>query len=296
VTEAAQTPKIHENPGHPLGEFWEPIRRHRNHIRRLRRLGQSKRRAVLTIVHNEAAMFPIWLRYYSRFFAPEDIYVIDHDTTDGSTSGDGFVRIPVSHGTVDMSWIVSTVERHQHELLERYDVVLFVDVDEIVTPTPEWGTLDAYIDEFAEEYVNCVGYEIVQFTDREGPLDPARPILDQRGYWYAHDAYDKPALATVPMAWKPGFHKRQDDGFNWDPDLRLIHLHRVDYALCLARHEQWRQRPWERRDLSEGWTIHNRVTDEDGAFERWFYEDSGWESEGIHIVIEPIPESWRGLF
>jgi hypothetical protein len=50
------------------------------------------------------------------------------------------------------------------------------------------------------------------------------------------------------------------------------------------------------RDLEEGWGTHNRVTDEDADFERWFYEDSGFESEGIHIVLEPIPPSWRGLF
>ena len=38
--------------------------------------------------------------------------------------------------------MVSTIERHQHELLERYDVVLVTDVDEIVAPDPEWGTLE----------------------------------------------------------------------------------------------------------------------------------------------------------
>lgn len=292
----ARIPEIHENPGHPLGEFWAPIRQHRRHRRRLRELGARKRRAVLTIVHNEAVLFDVWLRYYSRFFAPDDIYVIDHDSTDGSTSGGGFIRIPVSHDTFDNTWIVQTVERHQHELLERYDVVLFVDVDEIVTPTPEWGALDAYIDEFDEEYVNCVGYEVVHLRDREGPFDPSRPVMEQRGYWYAHDAYDKPALASVPMQWKPGFHKRADDGFNWDPDLRLIHLHRVDFDLCLARHRKWRGCAWKDLDLAEGWGTHNRVTDEDADFERWFYEDSGFEDQGIHIVVEPIPPSWRGLF
>jgi len=64
---------------------------------------------VLTIVHNEAVFFPIWLRYYSRFFAPDDIYVLDHETTDGSTDGDGFVRIPVEHECVDMRWLRDTI-------------------------------------------------------------------------------------------------------------------------------------------------------------------------------------------
>ena len=62
------------------------------------------------------------LRYYSRFFAPEDIYVLDHGTTDGSTELGGFVRIPVEHETVDNAWMVETVQSEQRRLLERYDV------------------------------------------------------------------------------------------------------------------------------------------------------------------------------
>ncbi len=217
MSETSDHPKIHENPGHPLEVFWPPIRQARAHRSRLRTLGARKRRAALTIVHNEAVLFPIWLAYYSRFFAPEDIYVLDHDSTDGGTAGEGFVRITVTHDTFDNEWMVKTVEDQQHELLERYDVVLVTDVDEIVTPTPEWGGLDQYIDWFDEEYVNCVGYEIVQIRDREGPYDPSRQVLDQRGYWYAHDAYDKPALASVPMKWKPGFHKREDEASTGTP-------------------------------------------------------------------------------
>ena len=56
-------------------------------------------RAVLTMVYNESVFLPIWLRYYSRFFAPEDIYVLDHQSDDGSTNGGGFVRVPLEHET-----------------------------------------------------------------------------------------------------------------------------------------------------------------------------------------------------
>jgi hypothetical protein len=44
-------------------------------------------RAVVTMAHNEAVFLPIWWKYYARFFAPEDIYIIDHDTTDASPRG-----------------------------------------------------------------------------------------------------------------------------------------------------------------------------------------------------------------
>jgi Glycosyl transferase family 2 len=258
--------------------------------------GAGKRCAVQTIVHNEAALLPIWLRYYSRFFGADDIYVLDNDSTDGSTSGRGFVRVPVSHDRVDHTWMVRTLESHQHELLERYDVVLTTDVDEIVAPLPEWGTLGDYLDRFDEEFVNCIGYEILHMKDIEPPYRPDRPVLEQRGYWFAAAGYDKPALASVPMKWKPGFHEREDGELAFDPDLYMIHLHRMDFEISLERHRLRERRAWDQRDLDKGWALHNLITDED-EFERWFYSDAVDSGRvAPPIELEPIPPAWTGVF
>ena len=64
---------------------------------------KKKSRAVITMAKNESVFLPIWWRYYAQFFLPEDIYILDHESTDGSTSGGGFVRVPVSHPVVDCS-------------------------------------------------------------------------------------------------------------------------------------------------------------------------------------------------
>ncbi len=280
---------------HPHQEFFEPWREYRrqHYARSDPGLGARKRRAVVTMVHDEAVFLPIWLRYYSRFFGPADTFVLDNDTTDGSTDRDGFVRVPVAHDRVDHTWMAHTLSEFQHELLDRYDVVLVTDVDEILAPLPEWGDLGAYIDRMNEEFVNPLGYEILHLPDREPPLDLNRPVLDQRGHWFANDAYDKPTLATVPMTWVPGLHKSADDRHNYDPDLRLIHLHRMDYDLCRARHALRARRAWETEDASEGWAGYNRIH-EGEAFQRWFLQDSGFEDVGIHIVCERIPPAWRG--
>ena len=290
-----KVPKVQEHTEPPLGQFWEPMKADRAHRRRLARLGADKRRAAITIVHNEPVFLPIWLSYYSRFFAPEDLYVLDNDTTDGSTEGEGFVRIPAHHDSVDHTWMVETVRGLQHELLDRYDAVLVTDVDEIVSPAPDWGTLGDYIDEFGEWFVNCIGYEILHMVDREGPYDPSRPILDQRGYWFANGAYNKPALATGPMDWLPGFHHRADGQVNPDPNLYLIHLHRMDFDICRERHRGRSGRAWNEADVGEGWAAYNRTAEGD-EFDSWFYGDSGFEQDGVHINVERIPESWRGLF
>lgn len=244
-------------------------------------------------MHNEPVFFPIWLGYYSRYFEPADIYVLDHDSTDGSTTRDGYIRIPVTHDTVDHRWMVQAIEEQQHRLLDHYDVVLVSDVDEIVAPRPGCGTLGDYMDCFEEEFVNCRGYELIHRADREGPFDRSRMVLDQRSYWFANNIYDKPAIATVPMRWKPGFHRTIDGEMRPDPDLYMIHLHRMDYEICLARHRHRQTRAWNDYDLSVGWASHNRITDEQ-EFARWFYADSN--ADWTEIAIEPIPAAWTGLF
>jgi hypothetical protein len=243
------------------------------------------------MANNEAVFLPVWWHYYSRFFPPEDIYILDHETTDGSTSGPGFVRIPVSHPVVDWAWHRDMLQHHQHLLLSRYEIVLTTDADELVAPDPRTGHLGDYLDRFQHDFVTCRGYEILHRRDLEPPFDSSRPIFQQRSWWYFNPAYSKPLLARVPMQWHGGLHSRVDGQSRGDPSLYLVHLHRMDFEICLARHRQRVSRPWNRRDWDEGWGYQNRIT-EGADFERWFYNDS---CSGTPISIEPIPEHWRDL-
>ncbi|MCB0977109.1 MAG: glycosyltransferase family 2 protein [Acidimicrobiales bacterium] len=254
-------------------------------------MGRS--RALVTIVRNENVFFPLWLRYYGQFFAPEDIYVFDHGSSDGSTDVGGFNKEVVSHETVDHNWMRKTIQAKQNELIERYDVVLINDVDEIIAPNPEkYGTLGDFIDAFDEEFVNCHGYELLHHRDTEPPIDLEASIMAQRGWWFPNFAYSKPILATVPMKWYDGFHARQDGRANFDYDLRLIHLHRFDYDLCRERHRFRSSVPWSGRDLESNSGYQNRITD-DEKFEYWFYNDSCTMNP---IEEERVPDIWRTVF
>ena len=281
-------------PFHPLAEYFDGLRedRTRHYTGRDPSRRGRKSRAVLTIVHDESIFLPIWLRYYSQFFAPGQIHVLDHQTTDGSTDRDGFVRVPVTHDGVSHRWMVDVIQGYQHELMKTHDVVLTVDVDEIVAPDPSFGSLGDYIDRLDEPFVNCLGYEVIHIPAEEPPIDLTRPVLEQRGYWFPNDGYDKPALAMEPMEWVPGFHGRVDRQWALDPDLRLIHLHRMDYDICRQRHALRRQRRWGDEDVERGWASHNRIDDGDD-FDRWYMGDSG--SSGVRIDIQPIPSSWRSV-
>jgi hypothetical protein len=283
-----------DTPTHPVAPWFADARRRRREYYANRpQPSLPRRRAVITMVHNEPVFFPLWLAYYSRWFASEDIYVLDNETTDGSTSGGGFVRIPAPHGCVDERWRVATVQALQHELIARYEIVVVTDVDELIAPVPQAGTLGQYLDRFDEEWVNCLGYELLHLKKSEPPLDLTRPILSQRHHWFPNGGYDKPAVTMAPLEWRTGFHGRADYHYRLDPDLRLIHLHRMDYEICLSRHRLRRARAYAPADLDEKRSLHNQITEAEG-FEQWFYEDSCFE--GVKINLEEIPPAWRDVF
>lgn len=240
---------------------------------------------------NESVFLPIWWHYYSQFFDAEDIYVLDHDTNDGSTSGPGFVRVPVTHPVVDWGWHRDMLQEMQHWLIDRYEVVLCTDVDEIVAPDPRSGNLGDYMENFAHDFINCRGYEILHIKESEPAFDRSKKVFDQRINWYNNPIYSKPLMARVPMYWHGGLHSRTDGQTKEDPSLFLIHLHRMAFDICFQRHNQRNSVPWNQRDVNENWGYQNRIIEEQD-FRRWFYEDS-CGSGPIHV--ESIPEFWRGL-
>ncbi|MEV0675833.1 RICIN domain-containing protein [Actinosynnema sp. NPDC050436] len=248
-------------------------------------------RAVLTLVRDEPDFFPRWLDYYSRFFAPEDIHVLHHQPPADARPDDRFVRTPIHHEVFSSDWHRDIVQHHQHDLIDRYDVVLSTDVDEIVAPDPRFCDLGGYLDRFDRDFVNCTGYEVLHLHDREPPLDPARGVLAQRSTWFANPLYSKPLLARVPMTWLGGFHERVDHATDQDPNLYLIHLHRMDYDTCLRRHRTRTTHQTAQDDIDNYRGYQNRIVEPE-QFHHWFYND---RVNGEPIHPEPVPEHWRTL-
>lgn len=255
----------------------------------------DRTRALLTIVNNEAVMLPIFLRYYSQFFAPGDTHVLDHGTTDGSTDRDDIVRIPVHHPVHDNEWLREVVVEHHVRLLERYDVVMVVDSDEIVVPDPrcEPPDLGAYLDRVDEPWVSARGWELMHDRTHEAPIDLSRPVLEQRGTWFANPLFDKPVITTGPTPWTVGRHRVVDAPSHLDPDLHLVHIQRMDHDLCWERRRMRRRLGSSATDIATGRSAHTRIDDED-EFGRWFTGDAGLPS--IRVVHESVPTRFRSLF
>ena len=212
----------------------------------------KKRAALLTIVYQEPFFFPLWLKYYSQFFASKDIFVMHltkskvwNDSSNvfdwAMQAQDSFIRIPYIHWSEDQfnEIQLKEVSKNQHLLLSKnsddfnYDFVLYAEVDEIV-----WSPmgLDNYIDSMKVETARCAGFQVVQRLGEEPPLDPSRPIMQQRKYWYPSRLYSKPILSRVPCNWCTGFHWLKDDIMHTpDRNLLLLHLKQIDFDIYLSR-------------------------------------------------------------
>lgn len=233
-------------------------------------------RAAFTIVQNEPLFLPLWLDYYSRHFDRRDLYVLDHDSTDGTTeaveSRCTVVRVHRDR-SFDHGWLNATVTRFQAFLLQSYKRVLFTECDEFVVADPaRYGGLADYISQCRAPLVRCTGFEVVHYPDEEPPLRLGEPLLAQRRYWHASRSYSKALLAAEPVSWSLGFHEATSHGvLHPDPALLLVHLHRIDYAACVEKHRQTAARRWNERDLEGDLGIQNRLVEEDPAFRQWYF-------------------------
>jgi hypothetical protein len=253
-----------------------------------------RKRAAFTIVQNEPVFLPVWLQYYGRYFDRTDLYVLDHDSDDGSTAGVGersnLLRVHRDK-SFDHAWLAGTVAAFQAFLLRSYERVLFAETDEIVVADPSlYSGLDDYIDRCHDRAARCTGFEVVHYPDEEPALDFDRPILAQRRYWHASRKYCKPILSAVPISWSLGFHEAP--GFpdlQPDPNLLLLHLHRVDYVACVAHHRATAARNWNEHDVQARLGFQNRLIEEDDAFKTWFFQ--GADNAGR----ERIPEHLKPL-
>lgn len=234
-----------------------------------------RKRAAFTIVQNEPVFLPLWLEYYGRYFDGSDIYVLDHDSADGSTERLGtrcqLLRVH-REKSFDHAWLRSTVAAFQAFLLQSYESVLFTEADEFVLADPSsYSGLDDYVERCRNRVARCAGFHVVHYPAEEPALHFDKPILEQRKYWHASRMYSKPLLSTIPLSWCLGFHDDPSlSDLQPDPNLLLVHLHRVDYGSCLAHHRETAARNWNEHDVQANYGVQNRLVEEE-AFSAWFF-------------------------
>lgn len=254
--------------------------------------------AVFTMLHDVNKMFSVWLRYYQRWFEPQDIYVLGHglrgDIKQTVTAGanQGYYNLlPVHHDhSYDARWMTSTATEFQRFLLRSYRVVVFSAVDEIVAFAGKGG-LRQYLAN-APTVARCRGYEVVHRREQEGPLTFESPVLAQRRWWYESQRYSKPLIGQVPIYWHPGFSTAANlvDREGFAKDLYVLHLHKVDFDFVVHRHRTLAAARWHPPELRGGLYLHNRLEDPE-QLAAWLRLSADMPSQ--ECALTEIPEKLR---
>jgi hypothetical protein len=211
--------------------------------------------AAITMVYNEPVFLPFWARHYARQVGADHCYVVNHgsDLPVVTPPGMNVLRLPRSpHDDPKRAQFITALTE---SLLHYYDWVIYTDVDELVLADPlHYRDLTAFCAAREAEAVTAIGFDVQHVPALEAPLDPRRPLGEQRGWVRFTSAMCKPVLTRRALAWAPGFHCA-DTPLAFDA-LYLFHIHWADRAIGLERLAKTRIMPW----ASEAFGAHQRIT------------------------------------
>ena len=212
--------------------------------------------ATFTVTRDEKTFLPRWVKNSLKNFDPKDIYILDHQSEDGSV--DDAKALGCNVETIyppenpDASWFRDKMRQTQRDLLQKYDWVLFSESDEFVIPNPDIGNLRDVAQRMESEgidFARCTGFDIVHDYTREPAMDFSADLwLPQRSRcipWFSpynnKMLYSKPIFSRVPLSWRNGFHDVGDaNGRPIDVTrleyLYLIHCHCLDMGETERRH------------------------------------------------------------
>ena len=213
------------------------------------------RLAALTMVYNEPVWAPVWVRHYARQVGPENCFVLDHGSSDGSTQALGVRVEPVQRAVLDEEARAALVSDRVAALLHDYDAVVHSDADELVVADPaRYPDLRAFA-AAAPEVATMVGLDLQHLPDEEPPLEPGHPIGAQRQWARFSAAMCKPAVVRRAVRWQPGFHA--SDAPPAFEAAYLVHLRYADLGSGLARLARTRAQAFS----SPQTNLHQRVPD-----------------------------------
>lgn len=186
--------------------------------------------AAITVVRDEAVMLPRWIDYYGGQLGTDHLYVIDDNSSDGSTTAlpCSVIRVP--------DWGSAHFERTRMQLvsgiaaglLAAYDAVLFADADEFLVADPKhFDGLADLIRRVDRPVIGAVALNVMHVAAREPALRPDAPILSQRSVAKFMPLMCKPAVKRVADPWVAGSHGVAVP-YELDPRLFLFHMKFAD--------------------------------------------------------------------
>ena len=149
---------------------------------------------------------PVWTEYYGRAVGSDNLYVICYEDKLPPAEGRWGKLIYVKHG-YDNNLRVELFNNLVRVMLERYSIVIRVDVDEFLVPDPrKYPSLQRYIDNLDAGYVTAIGLDVIEAPSEAALRYDVKPLLRQRRFAVKASAYSKTCVTRTPLRWSPGFH------------------------------------------------------------------------------------------
>ena len=270
--------------------------------------------AVFSVCRNESKFLPIWLKYYSKIFGLENIFLFDDNSSDGCFDGVELINYELiklgrdpkveRFGVHDYNTLWQFIVEKYIELLKIYKWVIHVDIDDFIVPNPEkYNDLKHYIDSNKRDYFRCTAYEILHNRLNEKSIDWNKQIIKQRTTWIRISNLDKTCIVSKrldlhgPGSWVIGNHYAYGKELeNPDSDLLLIHLHRIDYDNYKKKYFVVDERIKTDKDfmnLYKGYPLFWQEKDLDVYFDS-FNSNEQWGAKPA--IVENIPDVYKGVF
>ena len=225
--------------------------------------------AVFTVLRNEKRFLPYWIRYYEKYFKPDDMYIIDNDSSDGCTNGLASKGFNVIHAHreafYDHRWLVELVRETTRVLLSKgYKRVIFCEIDELIVPSLDIypNGLSDYRSRMNTSSVAVTAWHIVHDWNNETELDFSAPVLAQRKWALRDSTYDKPLIVDRPLHWVVGFHTASEEVAR-DEHLMMFHLKRMDANYTIERTSFLAKQSYLATDVSQGLGVQHRFVGEE---------------------------------
>jgi hypothetical protein len=191
---------------------------------------------ALTLAFNEDFFLPRWVSYYGAQLGQENLFILDHGSTDLSSHGLGranVIRVPRS--AFDDVGRAAFISNFFAAMLAFYDAGFVSDADEFVVADPrKYRSLAAFAEATRETAVACIGLELFHVRHLEGEFKPYLPILSQRRHVQFDSWMCKRAFASQQVRFGGGLHT-SDQPVVFDEHLFLLHLKNFDYDFRMAR-------------------------------------------------------------
>lgn len=203
----------------------------------------KKSHCLLSYTHDEHFFLPIFLRYYANLFPPEDIYIIENNSSDDLVYDlqKKYLFNRIIHNTQYQNDFVSLdakLTETMKILLENYKGIYLAESDEILYHFDNFKSATDFYLKLPVPAVRCLGFEpIHDFKNMEPAINPNKPLLEQRKLGWDNHYFRKTVFIKQPISYWENMHNF-DETFNLiDSKLLLVHLKMIDYDILWERNK-----------------------------------------------------------